>query len=79
MYTPIPPAQRQAFAVGDPVRGEKAYATACAGCHASLARITRRIPGMTPQQKQDWLGAFLSNHNAPEEIRADLIAFLLTK
>jgi len=80
MYTPIPPAQRQALAVGDPVRGEKAYATACASCHASLARITRRIEGRTPEQKQVWLDGFLSNHHAPEEsIRADLIAFILNK
>jgi mono/diheme cytochrome c family protein len=80
MYTPIPPAQRQAFAVGDPVRGEKAYATACARCHPSIARITRRIEGRTPEQKQVWLDGFLSNHNAPEETtRADLIAFILTK
>jgi len=80
MYTPIPPPQRQAFAVGDPVRGEKAYATACARCHPSIARITRRIEGRTPEQKQVWLDGFLSNHNAPEDTtRADLIAFILTK
>jgi plastocyanin/mono/diheme cytochrome c family protein len=80
MYTPIAPAQRQAFAVGDPVRGEKAFATTCAGCHASIGRIARRIEGNTPEQKRGWLDAFLTNHNAPDEsTRADLIAFLLTK
>ena len=69
-----------AFADGDAVRGETAYATACARCHASVSRIERRIDGTTPEEKQAWLEAFLPAHHAPDEAaRADLIAFLLAE
>lgn len=64
----------------DAARGEAHYASACAGCHASAVRIARRIEGDAPDEKQEWLERFLTDHHAPDaEMRADLIAYLLTK
>jgi mono/diheme cytochrome c family protein len=40
-----------ARAEGDPARGEDAYLEACVECHASVARIVRRIAGATPVEK----------------------------
>lgn len=69
-----------AIAAGDATRGENVYATACAGCHASVSRIARGIVGSTPKQKAVWLELFLSEHHPPDiAARTDLIAFLLTK
>jgi cytochrome c len=64
----------------DPVEGERAYASACARCHASVSRIARRIEGGTESERAAWLGAFLTEHHAPDAaMRSDLIAFLLGK
>lgn len=69
-----------AHAAGDVMRGESAYAAACAGCHASAARIARGIEGRTSEQREAWLEALLSAHHPPDvAVRSDLIAFLLTK
>jgi mono/diheme cytochrome c family protein len=73
-------AEEQRQPTADAARGEAHYASACAECHASAARIARRIEGDTPDEKQDWLERFLAEHHAPAaNMRADLIAFLLTK
>jgi mono/diheme cytochrome c family protein len=73
-------AEEQQASAADAVRGEAHYAAACAGCHASAARIIRRIDGDTPDEKHNWLERFLADHHAPDaEMRADLIAFLLSE
>lgn len=69
-----------AAAQGDSVEGEAAYATTCARCHASVARIVRRIDGATEDEKRAWLDAFLPTHHASDEaVRADLIAYMLAE
>lgn len=61
-------------------QGSAAYAELCAGCHASAARIVRRVQGDTDAARGEWLEGFLKTHYAPDdEKRAALIAYLLTQ
>ncbi|TVR09091.1 MAG: hypothetical protein EA385_08315 [Salinarimonadaceae bacterium] len=65
-----------ALAVEDGVaRGQAAYATACASCHANAARIAARSASRSPEE----LDAFLTTHYAEDEQdRADIIAYMLS-
>jgi mono/diheme cytochrome c family protein len=69
-----------ALAESDPQRGEEVYATACARCHASVARTVRRIDGGTQEEREAWLAGFLPEHYAEQDADlSDLIAFLLDR
>jgi hypothetical protein len=69
-----------AFAESDPLRGEEVYATACARCHASVARTVRRIDGGTEEEREAWLADFLPEHYADDDTDlSDLIAFLMSR
>ena len=69
-----------AWFVGDELRGEATYATACAQCHASSTRLAGRVPGDTREAKVAWLWDFLATHNAEDpEARADLIVHVLAE
>lgn len=70
----------EAAILGDPARGEGAYATACAECHRSAARLMARVPGADAAARGAWLEAFLPDHHAPEpQARADIIAWLVAR
>lgn len=70
----------EAAILGDPVRGEVAYAGACAECHRSAARLMARVPGADAAARGAWLAAFLADHHAPEpQARADIIAWLVAR
>lgn len=60
---------------GDATRGEAAYATACASCHANAARIAARSASRSPEE----LDAFLATHYAEDaQERADIVAYMLS-
>lgn len=66
--------------VGDPGRGEGAYAATCADCHRSAARLMGRVPGADAAARGAWLAAFLADHHTPEpQARSDIIAWLLAR
>lgn len=61
-------------------RGAEGYAADCAECHASAARITRRVEGDTEEARAEWLEEFLPEHFAPDaQIRRDIIAYMLAQ
>ncbi|WP_114967180.1 hypothetical protein [Alkalilacustris brevis] len=61
-------------------RGEAGYAADCAECHASAARITRRVPGDDDEARAEWLEEFLPEHFAPDaQVRRDIIAYMLAQ
>lgn len=58
-------------------RGEQAYLSSCAQCHGPARSMKTRIQA-DKRMDQAWLDAFLSDHYAEdEELRADLIVFLI--
>ena len=62
----------------DPIVGEDAFVTDCVQCHASAARIVRKIRGGTAEEKSTWLDVFLEDHYVSDiEKKADLIAYLV--
>lgn len=64
---------------GDPVAGEDIYIGTCTECHASAARIARKISGRTVEEKSSWLDTFLDNHHVSDITQKDhLIAFLVS-
>lgn len=63
---------------GDPLAGEDAYIEVCAECHASAARIVRKIRRDSAEEMSAWLEDFLDDHHLGDtERKADLIAFLV--
>ena len=61
----------------DPTAGEEVYVADCVQCHASAARIVRKIQGGTPEEKGTWLDTFLDGHHVSDTgNKADLIAYL---
>lgn len=63
---------------GDPVAGEDAYVANCMKCHASAARIVRKIDGDTAEEKGAWLDGFLADHHLSDTgVKADLIIYLV--
>lgn len=68
-----------AQAAGDAVLGETVYVSDCVSCHASAARIVRKIEGGNTEEKEAWLEAFLADHHLQDEAgKADLIAYLVS-
>lgn len=68
----------KAWAAGDPVAGEAAYAKACARCHRSVDRLVPMIAGPDAAARSVYLDGFLADHKAPDPaMRADIIAYLL--
>lgn len=58
--------------------GAAVWERLCAECHAVPARILRKVPGRSAEERRLWLEAFLPGHHAAEEAdRAALIAYLL--
>ncbi|MCI5077884.1 hypothetical protein [Oricola sp.] len=63
---------------GEAAKGKDTYIAECVGCHASAARIVRKIGGGTPEDRADWLDDFLSDHHLTDmDAKADLMAYLL--
>lgn len=61
---------------GDATRGEAAYATACASCHANAARIAARSASSRSPEELD---VFLATHYAEDaQERADIVAYMLS-
>ncbi|MFZ2103232.1 MAG: hypothetical protein WAU86_21985 [Oricola sp.] len=64
---------------GDPASGEDVFVSDCVRCHATAGRIVRKIDGATPEEKTEWLNAFLPGHYLRDtDGRTDLIAYLLS-
>lgn len=62
----------------DARRGEALFASNCAACHLSKARVVRMIKGETEQERATWLDAELARHEAEDAgERADIIAWLM--
>jgi mono/diheme cytochrome c family protein len=64
---------------GDAAAGEDAYVANCVQCHASVARIVRKIDGDSAEDKSAWLDTFLAEHHLRDmDAKADLIAYLIS-
>lgn len=60
---------------GEAARGEAAYASTCASCHANAARLAARSASQSPEE----LDAFLARHHAEDaQDRADIVAYILS-
>lgn len=68
------------LAAGDPVAGERAFATTCSECHASVSRVLVPIRAKSIDERTTWLERLLQRHHTPNDrIRADVAAYLLSK
>lgn len=69
-----------ASARGETIDGQTLYDQSCSECHPSKARLLRKIPEGSAEEKQVWLAEFLRDHHAPEETaREHLIIWLSTQ
>jgi hypothetical protein len=60
--------------------GAAAWQRQCSDCHASVARVMRRLPAGSAESRADWLSHFLAGHHAPDPaVRSAIVAWLLER
>ncbi|GAB4519791.1 MAG: hypothetical protein Tsb0019_20450 [Roseibium sp.] len=69
-----------ATAGAETAAGQKAYERRCAKCHETPARLLRRMPERTAEERRQWLANVLRTHHArDEETRNQIIEWLLAR
>lgn len=62
------------------VTPEEAFAAGCGGCHASDAKVLRKIPSGSETVRRAWILNFMAGHpNEKDAVKAEIVQYLVTK
>ncbi|WP_291861390.1 hypothetical protein [Bradyrhizobium sp.] len=62
------------------VSPEEAFTAGCGGCHASDAKILRKIPDGSEAVRRAWILNFMAGHpNERDAVKAEIVEYLVAK